>query len=292
MAGFKRAPDTTFANLQRHSRGHRDTNLGGAIHREIVVPVVLHGLFAALIVFLDEHHAGNLGLPASIIPSLSIVVGLMLVYPTLPSSQPHPNHLSNHYLLLFQVFRNQTSYNRFWDGRNYLTIIITSVRNLTRSFLACSHPTSLPSPPDPNSTTTLLADSKKTAATTLSARADTERAIRILIAILYAVKNHLRADWGATIIPGRAISASTGTATLLPEYSDLLPQGLMSLDDRGLGLPLQLTFLVEMYIRRGFERGWFHGPQASMMQAQLNTLVDAFGRMETIRLTSVPVAHL
>lgn len=28
------------------------------------------------------------------------------------------------------------------------------------------------------------------------------------------------------------------------------------------------------------------------MQVQLNTLTDAYGRMETIRLTSIPVAHL
>lgn len=156
-------------------------------------------------------------------------------------------------------------------------MIITSVRNLTRSFLACSHSspanqaTHQPSPSD---------------------RHDTERAIRILIAILYAVKNHLRAGWGAAIVPGTAVSGSTGDATLKPEYSELLPNGLKGLDDRGLGLPLQLTFLVEGYISRGYERGWFHAPQASQMQAQLNTLTDAFGRMETIRLTSVPVAHL
>ena len=93
-------------------------------------------------------------------------------------------------------------------------------------------------------------------------------------------------------MPGTAISTSTGDATLKPEYSELLPHGLKGLDDRGLGLPLELTFLVEGYIRRGFDRGWFHAPQASQMQVQLNTLTDAFGRMETIRLTGVPVAHL
>lgn len=211
--------------------------------------MTLHGLFAALIVFLDQHLDGSLGLPASIIPSLSIVVGLML------------------------VFRNQTSYNRFWDGRNYLTVIITSVRNLTRSFLACSAIT-----PNTNQT---LAD-----------RAETERVIRILIAILYATKNHLRAEWGAEIIPGTAISVNTGSATRIPEYSELLPQGLTGLDDRGVGLPLQLTFFVEQYIKKWFDKGIFHGPQASQMQLQLNTLTDAYGRMETIRLTSIPVAHL
>lgn len=248
--------------------------------------MTLHGLFAALIVFLDQHLDGSLGLPASIvcqfkqemsmysstltafkIPSLSIVVGLMLASPF-----AHSKYYRN-IAQSIQVFRNQTSYNRFWDGRNYLTVIITSVRNLTRSFLACSAIA-----PNTNQT---LAD-----------RADTERVVRILVAILYATKNHLRAEWGAEIIPGTAISMNTGSATHIPEYSELLPQGLTGLDDRGVGLPLQLTFFVEQYIKKFFDKGVFHGPQASQMQVQLNTLTDAYGRMETIRLTSIPVAHL
>ncbi|KAL8951717.1 MAG: hypothetical protein Q9222_002330 [Ikaeria aurantiellina] len=196
-----------------------------------------------MIVVLD-HNVHDIGLPASIIPSLSIVVGLML------------------------VFRNQTSYNRFWDGRNLLTTIITSVRNLTRSFLANSHR----SP---------LAD-----------RIETDRIIRILIAILYATKNHLRAEWGSEIIPGTAINPSTGNASTVPEYRDLLPKGLYGCDDRGLGLVLQLTFFVEQYIKKGYDKGWFHGPQASQMQVQLNGMVDAYGKMETIRLTPIPIAHL
>ncbi|KAL8719252.1 MAG: hypothetical protein Q9225_003711 [Loekoesia sp. 1 TL-2023] len=227
--------------LLKMLRYHTDTHyrwplalrfIKGAIHGAIILPVLLHAAFAALIVALD-HNVQDLGLPSNI-----------------------------------KVFRNQTSYNRFWDGRNYLTIIITSVRNLTRSFLANSHRYA-------------LAD-----------RIETERIVRVLIAILYATKNHLRASWGADIIPGTAINPSTGNATLTPEYSDLLPKGLYGCDDRGLGLVLQLTFFVEQYIKKGFDKSWFHGPQASQMQVQLNGLVDAYGRMETIRLTPIPIAHL
>ena len=248
--------------------------------------MTVHGLFAALVVFLNQHLDGSLGLPASIvcqhkqgtslyssrltalqIPSLSIVVGLMLVSVATHWSKCRDPAKAP------KVFRNQTSYNRFWDGRNYLTVIITSVRNLTRSFLACSAAT-----PKMNQS--------------LSDQADTDRVIRILIAILYATKNHLRAEWGADIIPGAAINVSTGSATPISEYSELLPQELTGLDDRGVGLPLQLTFFVEQYIKKFFDKGMFHGPQASQMQVQLNTLTDAYGRMETIRLTSIPVAHL
>ena len=171
------------------------------------------------------------------------------------------------------MFRNQTSYNRFWDGRNYLTVIITSVRNLTRSFLACSALTT-------NKTQNL------------AEQADTERVVRILIAILYATKNYLRAEWGQSILPGHTLNFDTGDAVHIPEYNELLPQGMIGLKDRGVGLPLQLTFFVEEYIKNSFDKGYFHGPQASQLSVQLFTLTDAYGRMETIRLTNIPIAHL
>lgn len=218
----------------------------------ILLPVTLHALFTVLIVCLDKYTPGELGLPTTIIPSLSIVVGLML------------------------VFRNQTSYNRFWDGRNNLSVICTSIRNLTRTILCCSY-----------NKDKQLAPAEK---------ADIEKTVRMLIAIPYAVKNHLRAEWGAAWapVPGKDISVNpeTGSPTFRPEYSDLLPAGLQGHEDEGLGLPLQLTFFVESFVKRGFDRGWFHAPQASQLQVQLNTLTDAYGKMETIRMTPIPVAHL
>ena len=243
-----------FAHTSRHKPRRWPLVLRfikGAIHGAILVPVVLHALFAVLIVFVDRNLEGNLGLPPSIIPSLSIVVGLML------------------------VFRNQTSYQRFQDGSNHLTIIMTNVRNLTRTILVCSYkssPLSIPSEFE-------ITDAE---------RVETESIVKILIAVLYATKAHLRADWGADYYPHH----SNGTSTPNPEYRDLLPPGLMALDYKGLGMTLQLTMLIEQYIKRGVGRSWFHPPQASQMEAQLNALVDAYSRMEQIRLTPIPVAHL
>jgi putative membrane protein len=65
----------------------------GAIHVDIAIPIILSALWASFIVYLDHVRDDHIGLPNSIIPSLSIVVGLML------------------------VFRNQTSYDRFWQVR-------------------------------------------------------------------------------------------------------------------------------------------------------------------------------
>ncbi|KAF2873522.1 Bestrophin, RFP-TM, chloride channel-domain-containing protein [Massariosphaeria phaeospora] len=243
----------------------------GAVHSIIVVPVSLHSLFTLLIVYLDRHVTGSVGLPSTIIPSLSIVVGLML------------------------VFRNSTSYDRFWTGRNCLTTIGTSVRNLARTFL-------------------VSARSKNGENLGEVERRDTEKIVRVLVAILYAIKHNLRAEFNippaslANEIPHppsysrsrpqsrrasfEGLGEEGGIHTAKAEYISLLPDGLMGYEDQGLGLPLQLAVLVEGYIRRGFERGWFHGPQASQMTVQVNSLTDAYGRMETIRSTPIPVAHL
>ncbi|KAI9796101.1 MAG: hypothetical protein M1833_006523 [Piccolia ochrophora] len=220
----------------------------GAIHLTILLQIVLHTLWTLLVVFLGKYVDNKLTLTSNIIPSLSIVVGLML------------------------VFRNQTSYERFWSGRMYLSTISTSVRNLSRTFLCCSFA----------SGTEMKNED----------RADTERTIRILVAILYSVKDHLRHAWGAAVQRDDYDPAGSSDASHKSEYSDLLPDNLNILEHSGLGLPLELTFFVETYIRRGFDKGWFHAPQASQMQVQLNTLVDSYGSMETIRQTPLPVAYL
>ncbi|GAB1196810.1 hypothetical protein APSETT444_006087 [Aspergillus pseudonomiae] len=173
---------------------------------------------------------------------------------------------------LMLVFRNQTSYNRFWDGRSSLTTVTTCVRNLVRTILTNGYSTARP----------LRQDEKE----------DIERTIRILTAIPYAVKNHLRAEWGAAFYSFGDDVGEDGVAAYNPDYANLLPKGLEGHEDEGLPLPFQLSFFVDGFIKRGVERGWYNAPGASQMQAQLNSLMDAVGKMEMIRLTPIPVAHL
>ncbi|KAF1967943.1 hypothetical protein BU23DRAFT_583556 [Bimuria novae-zelandiae CBS 107.79] len=268
----------------------------GSIHGIVFVPVLLHSLFTALIVYLDTYVFKSLGLPSTIIPSLSIVVGLML------------------------VFRNGTSYDRFWTGRNCLTTISTSVRNLARIILV-----------NAKSKESTLGDSALgQAGGRLSdeERRDTEHVLKVLIAVLYAIKHNLRAEFNippASLESAPVLDAHSVPVSRRPSYTDrpsyadgqfhdepedtaaeegdglhqpkdvyksLLPDGLRGYEDEGLSLPLQLSVLIESYIRRGFDRGWVHAPLASQMTVQINSLVDAYGRMETIRSTPIPVAHL
>lgn len=262
----------------------------GSIHSIVFVPVLLHSLFTVLIVYLDTNVVTSLGLPSTIIPSLSIVVGLML------------------------VFRNSTSYDRFWTGRNCLTTIGTSVRNLARIVLV-----------NAKGKEATLGDSalgQTRGRLSDAERRDTEHVLKVLIAVLYAIKHNLRAEFNippASLEEGPVLYAHSTPVSRRPSYVDrqfhhepengaadegdglhqpkdvyrsLLPDGLRGYEDEGLSLPLQLSVLVESYIRRGFDRGWFHAPLASQMTVQINSLVDAYGRMETIRSTPIPVAHL
>jgi putative membrane protein len=163
-----------------------------------------------------------------------------------------------------------------------LTTIETSIRNLTRSFLACSHVTGKrPSEEE---------------------RADTEQAVRLLLALIYAAKNHLRAEWGMNNVIPLLLPKSAGdverrhrresTSVHQPEYEDLLPSGIRGFEDQGLGLLLQLSIRIESYIKRGEDRKWFSSPQAGQLSQQLNLLTAAYGSMETIHLTPLPVTYL
>jgi putative membrane protein len=157
-------------------------------------------------------------------------------------------------------------------------MIETCIRNLTRSFLTCSH--------------------VKGQKPSEEERADTEQSVRTLLAMIYAAKNHLRAEWSTGSIPFLLAKSNIdrrrrdSTSVHKPEYQDLLPSRTRGFEDQGLGLLLQLSIKIESYIKRAHDRGWFHSPQASQMTVQLNQLVSAYGSLETIHLTPLPVAYL
>ncbi|KAF3908554.1 hypothetical protein ABW21_db0207671 [Orbilia brochopaga] len=203
----------------------------GSVHATIIGPIVFYTLFTALVVFLDEHLNISLGVPSTVTPSLSIVVGLLL------------------------VFRNSSSYERFWAGRQDVGHIVSGVRNLSRYFM-------LNGPND-----------------SVEDREDTEKVIKILIAMLYAMRSSLREDFGVLHQDEE------------PDYNSLVPPGVQGHENWGVGLPLELSFFIEKYIRKGHRRGNFQAPQAGMLTSQLNALVDSYGHMETIMLTPIPVCY-
>ncbi|TVY81794.1 UPF0187 protein [Lachnellula suecica] len=246
----------------------------GSVHGAILFPVFIHSLLAAVIVFINQHINSDFNLPSSIIPSLSIVVGLML------------------------VFRNQTAYSRFWGGRMHLNEVTTAIRCLSRQILVL-----VPAPPlgglgglqTVMSTESFLPQNMRpnrpTEGLSKIDELKTVETVKILIAMLYTVKNHLRAEWGVALSPGTSLTAD-GQEANTEEYKDLLPVGMKGYEHRGLGLTLELATFVEMFINHGVKKDWFHNAASGAMLGQLNQLTHAYGSMEVIRLVPIPVAHL
>ena len=171
-----------------------------------------------------------------------------------------------------------------------MTVVVTSVRNLTRSFLCNSWAI--------NETGPSSEDIR-----------ETDAVIKVLLAMLAATKDALRAEWAVdhnhpslSLVTSTVSLAATSFATphfstpslvaLKPDYDGLISPMFGSLEHRGLSLPIHLSMLVEKHIRRGFSLNHFHGPQASQLTVQLNTLIDAYGNMETVKTTPIPVALL
>jgi putative membrane protein len=86
--------------------------------------------------------------------------------------------------------------------------------------------------------------------------AKTIETVKILIAMLYTIKNHLRAEWGVALSPGTSLTDEGQEATSW-EYLDLLPQGLKGYEHRGLGLTLELATFIEKFINHGVKKSVF-----------------------------------
>lgn len=252
----------------------------GSIHGTIIFPVFIHAIIAAFVVYVNQHITSDFNLPSSIVPSLSIVVGLML------------------------VFRNQTAYSRFWGGRLHINTVTTSVRCLSRQILVLVPAPAVYSGPGmgprdyldtPGTRTPRQEMPTETAATgpclSKNDESRTIETVKILIAMLYTIKNHLRAEWGVALSPGTSLTAD-GQEAHTEEYKDLLPTGLRGYEHKGLGLTLQLSTFIENFIQMGVQKKWFHNAASSSMLGELNTLIKAYGNMEVIRLVPIPVAHL
>tara|TARA_R110002060_G_scaffold15981_6_gene22221 strand:- start:2280 stop:2852 length:573 start_codon:yes stop_codon:yes gene_type:complete len=188
------------------------------------------------------------------------------------------------------VFRNQTAYSRFWGGRCHLNTVTTSIRCLSRQILVLvpapstfglqlhsvvSNDSLLPKnyPPSTRASKEPSFSASRTSlglgagngstgtdtnaeGTVTLARADelkTIETVKILIAMLYTIKNHLRAEWGVALSPGTMLGPD-GQESTGDEYKDLLPPGLKGYEHRGLGLTLELATFVEKFIAMGVKK--------------------------------------
>jgi len=159
-------PGIKRKHLRRYSWLPDVLRIRGSVIGHITGPVLTVTIFAAIIAYL-----WSIGMPVlltnSVVPLLSVVVGLIL------------------------VFRNGTSYDRYWEGRKSFGALISNIRNIARSIWINVAPPPEGAPPPGIKGKTLLND-----ITPEQLRRRKIEAIRLALSFAFSVKHYLREEDG------------------------------------------------------------------------------------------------
>ncbi|EFP84228.1 uncharacterized protein PGTG_10606 [Puccinia graminis f. sp. tritici CRL 75-36-700-3] len=124
--------------------------------------VIMFTLWSTVVAVADLVYETSLNLSNSVVPLLSVVVGLML------------------------VFRNTTAFARWEDGRKAFTSLQSAVRNTARDYwISIGAPVHTSNPKDPTPASLPPKEIRLKA-----------RALRLLVAYVTAVKRHVRGQYG------------------------------------------------------------------------------------------------
>ncbi|CAE7078958.1 unnamed protein product [Rhizoctonia solani] len=197
-------------DLERHRRRMRYYTwlvdvfrIDGSVTLRILGPVLTVTLFATFVATMVQVYGHNWKLTNNVVPLLSVVVGLIL------------------------VFRNGTSYDRYYEGRKDFGTVMSNVRNLARSLWVNANLPHTPENSKAKQSSAFMKIRGKTyqpsnsirnpVITSASFRIEKERALKLMVAFVVAVKHHLRGQEGVDY----------------PDYIGLLPPDFSRFDNRG-----------------------------------------------------------
>lgn len=169
---------------------------------------------------------------------------------------PLPFSLIGLAVSIFLGFRNNTSYDRFWEGRKLWGRIVNSSRTLTRQILTLVGPDKLG--PDK------LDD---------EALATRKALIYRVIAYVHLLRLHLRNESDHE------------------EVRALLPEGEYEPLESELNRPIALLQRLGDQFRRCFDRGWIHPMHLPVLERTLTELTDVQGGCERIKSTPIPFSY-
>lgn len=165
LATFK-SPKIKRKYLRKYSWLPDVLRLKGSIISRIIGPVLTITIFAVLVAYAWSK-GKRVVLTNSVVPLLSVVVGLIL------------------------VFRNGTSYDRFWEGRKCFSSITSNVRNLSRMIWV-----HVSLPPAEGHPAHVLGKTPTSELTTAQLKHQKMEALQFCVAFAFAVKHYLRNEDG------------------------------------------------------------------------------------------------
>lgn len=176
---------------------------------------------------------------------------------------PLPFTLIGLALSIFLGFRNNTSYDRFWEGRKLWGQMVNVSRSFTRQLLTLVGPR--------------MIDAASNHATAAEEAAELARVRRELvhgqIAYVHAFRQHLRNEHAPD------------------EYVELLPTELADTLAHELNRPLAISQWLGDRLRVLYDRGWVHPLHLTVLEGSLTEITAVQGACERIKSTPIPYSY-
>jgi putative membrane protein len=192
----------------------------------------------------------------------AISVVITFLYEAVPQLHytltPTPFTLVGLALGIFLGFRNNTAYDRFWEGRKLWGALVNTSRNLTRQILTLVEP---------------QPDAKVGADTDAEIRAFETKFVHLVIAYAHALRHHLRET-----SPFEALGHILGKEEAARfEGQENVPYAML----QRMG-----DLLVEARRNR-----WIHAYHVPVLEGSLTSLTDIQGACERIKSTPIPYSY-
>ncbi len=180
-----------------------------------------------------------------------------LFYLQIPVSQPILGSVIPSIVLgLLLVFRTNTAYDRFWEGRRLWGSLVNDSRTLAWQIGVIINDLE---PED---------------------RVEKQAAMRLIPILLVAIKAHLRSEPNNKELE-ELMSISQSESECLQ---------LRAINNK----PLQITKWIADYIQQQYQRGndYLHYNHVPLLQSNLKSIIDAIGGCERILRTPLPLAYV
>ncbi|KAG0222032.1 Bestrophin, RFP-TM, chloride channel-domain-containing protein [Mortierella sp. GBAus27b] len=251
--------------------------LKGTVILTIWWQVLLTAAYSVAILMIHNYTTWKMNYSLSLVSVMGMVVSLLL------------------------VFRTNTAYDRYWEGRRLWSQMTLGIRNLTRSIWVCVAETE---------TRDLL---------------EKKSAINLLVAFAFATKHYLREEYGynyddmadlLTHIPKFSIPTSTQPmdwrADLPTHLSEIAAQQqdpeVNRVKNRSrrhqikkqalaydfltpTNIPVELSFYIGSYIKSCNNKGRVDAATLTVMNNALVSLIDCLTGFERILRTPIPLAY-
>ena len=176
---------------------------------------------------------------------------------------PLPFTLVGVALSIFLGFRNNTGYDRFWEGRKLWGMLVNVSRSFTRQLLTLVGPRMLDAGGDHH---VAVGEGEELARMR-------HELVYVLIAYVHALRQHLRDEQA------------------LVELEGLLPPELQRSLPGELNRPIAILQWMGDRLRMLYDRGWVHPLHLTVLEGSLTQITDIQGACERIKSTPIPASY-